>query len=267
MKTKQLDPSTYEHPTDRAALAALKKLPLLDKLGTWLLNYYTKTDFVVEYKGNAIEVNDKVLPQINKLKNIAAERLCLNVDVPLFVTLEWNYNAFTTGVSSPIIVLHSSIVENYSDDELLFIIGHEMGHIKSMHMLYHWMANNMSRWMFNNSIISGVALQGLVVALNEWQRKSELTADRAGFIACDNREAAVMGLMKLMGLPESFKSSREWNFTVDGITRQIEKQVEFQADTLYKRFIYAMITNSIDHPWTIERIKEIRKWEKQVHYS
>lgn len=266
MKVRQLDPSTYEHPTDRTALAALKKVPLLDKLGTMLLNYYTKTNLLVEHRGNAVEVNDKILPRVNKLKNLAAERLCLNMQVPLFVTLDWNYNAFTSGVTNPIIVVNSSIVENYSDEELLFIIGHEMGHIKSKHMLYHWMASNMSSWMFNNSIISGLALQGLVVALNEWSRKSELTADRAGFIACDNREAAIMGLMKLMGLPESFETSSDWHFSVDEITDQLDSHEEFKADSLYKKFIYALLTNNIDHPWTIERIKEIRNWEKHVQY-
>lgn len=264
---RQLDPSTYEHPTDRTALMTLKKMPLIDKLGTWLLNFYTKTDYMVLYKGNSIEVTEKTLPRVHNLKSIAAERLCLNMEVPMFVTLNWEYNAFTAGVDYPIIVLHSGLVENFTDEELLYIIGHEMGHIKSKHMLYHWMARNLSQWMYTNSIINGIALQGLIVALYEWERKSELTADRAGLIACNNKNAAIMGMMKLMGVPDDFNTSPDWNFSVENIIEQVEDQQDFTANSLYKKFIYAIATSSIDHPWTSERIKEINNWNMQFQYS
>lgn len=261
---KELNPSVYEHPTDRVALATLKKVPLLDKLGTALINFYTKTDYFVMYKGNSIEVTEKNTPRVYNLKKLAEERLCLNMKVPIFITLNWDYNAFTTGVDHPLIVLNSGLVENFTDDELLSIIGHEMGHIKSKHMLYHWMAHNMSQWMFNNGVISGMALLGLLVALNEWQRKSELTADRAGMIACNNRDATISGMMKLMGLPERHEISPDWNFTVDGIVGQIEEHEAFKTDNLYQKFLYALITNKIDHPWTIERIKEIKNWDMHI---
>lgn len=264
---RELNPSVYEHPSDRIALATLKKVPLLDKLGKALINFYTKTDYIVKYKGNAIEVTENTTPRVHRLKKLAEERLCLNMEVPMFITLEWGYNAFAAGVDHPIIVLNSGLVENFSDDELLSIIGHEMGHIKSKHMLYHWMANNMSRWMFNNGVISGVALLALLVALNEWQRKSELTADRAGVIASNNRDASISGMMKLMGVPEKHETSPDWNFTLEGIIDQVEEHESIKTDSLYQKFLYAVITNKFDHPWTTERIKEIKNWKMNIHYS
>ena len=265
---KQLDPSTYEHPTDRTALMALKKVPLLDTVATWVLNFLIKTDYLVLYRGNAIEVTEKTLPRVHNLKSIAAERLCLNMDVPMFVTLEWEYNAFAAGVDHPIIVLNSGLVENFTDEELLSIIGHEMGHIKSRHMLYHWMADNLSKWMYSTSIISGPALYGLIIAMKEWQRKSELTADRAGLIANnDNKDAAIMAQMKLMGLPDNYNTSPDWNFTVEDILEQAQDQKEFKEDSFYKKRIYAIATGPIDHPWSAERIREMREWQMQLHYT
>lgn len=258
---KELDPKTYEHPADRATLNVLKKIPLIDKLGAFILNMHTKFADIVEYRGCSVEVTEKSVPRVYRLKSIAAERLCMNMDIPMFIKLDWEYNAFATGVDYPFIVLHSGLVENLTDDELTYIIGHEMGHIKSKHMLYHWMARNVSVWLFKQSIIGGLALQGLLIALLEWERKSELTSDRAGYIACRNKDATITGMMKLMGLPENYESSSDWNFTVDSVLGQLSEHEDFKADSLYNKLMYALVTMKIDHPWTIERIREIRGWE------
>ena len=57
--------------------------------------------------------------------------------------IQWGYeiNAFTVGSENPIVVLNSGLIDMCEDDEIMFIIGHELGHIKSNHMLYHMMAN------------------------------------------------------------------------------------------------------------------------------
>ena len=261
---KALDSTTYEHPLDKKSLGALKKIPLLDKLCTWIINFQIKTDYLSQYKGNSIMVTEKLSPRVYRLKKLAEERLCMNQDIPMFITLDWNYNAFTAGVDKPIIVLNSSVVENFSDDELLYIIGHEMGHIKSKHMLYHWMANNIASWMFNNSIISGAALLGLIVALKEWHRKSELTADRAGYIACKNKEAAITGMMRLMGVPADYENSVDWNISAEDILEQYKGYKEVTQDSIYMKLIYCYITSSLSHPWMIERINEINEWELTV---
>lgn len=256
-----LNSSEYEHPTDRTALATLQSIPLLDKVLTWFLNFHVKTDTMIEYRGNGLEVTEKTCSRVWRLKQVALDRLSIKNDIPIFLTREWDYNAFATGVTTPMIVLHSGIVEDFTDDELLSIIGHEMGHIKSQHMLYHYMASTVAQWAFNNSIVSAVVMQAIVVALMEWQRKSELTADRAGFIACQNKGACIMAMMKLMGLPEDYKDSSKYAFTTEDVLKQYENSHEDITDSAYKKLIYAYITANISHPWTIERIHEIEKWE------
>lgn len=264
---RRLDPTTYEHPMDRIALNALRKIPLLDKLCTWIINIHLKTDYIIQYRGNGIEVNEKLAPRVYKLKKLAEERLCIYEDIPMFITLDWDYNAFAMGVNEPIIVLNSSVVENFTDDELLYIIGHEMGHIKSKHMLYHWMGNNISSWMFNNGILGGAALMSLVVAIKEWHRKSELTADRAGYIACQNKEATVTGMLKLMGIPQSTQQYKDFNFSTSEILKQLKEYDNVKSDSIYSKFIYAYITCNMTHPWGIERIKEILSWDGVFKYE
>lgn len=256
-----LNSSDYEHPTDRNALSALQKVPFLDKVLTWWLNLQVKTDVMIDYRGNSLEVTEKTCPKVWKLKQLALDRLSITDDIPIFITREWEYNAFATGVTTPMIVLHSGIVEDFSDDELLYIIGHEMGHVKSKHMLYHYMASTVAQWAFNNDIVRTVAVHPIVIALMEWQHKSELTADRAGFIANQNKDACIWGMIKLMGLPENYKDNYKYNFTISDIVKQYDLSREELSGSFYKKIIYAYITSNISHPWTIERIHEIQKWK------
>ena len=55
--------------------------------------------------------------------------------------IQWGYdiNACTVGAENPIIILNSGLIDLCDDDEIMFVIGHECGHVKSNHMLYHMM--------------------------------------------------------------------------------------------------------------------------------
>ena len=142
MKNDFLDSSQYEHPLDQKLLSALKNIPFIEKIGDWFLDYYSKTDFLIEGRGHYFEVTERSCPRVDRLRKIALDRLSIDYDFPIFIKREWDYNAYTTGSKSPVMVLHSSIVEDFSDDELLSIIGHEIGHRKSKHTMYHLMARN-----------------------------------------------------------------------------------------------------------------------------
>ena len=78
-----------------------------------------------------------------------------------------------------------------SDEELKFVIGHEIGH-----------------WLFNNNDIHGVLRiaydrddhspsLGLQNLLSTWQKLAEFSADRVGLIACGSLEYAVTTLYRV----------------------------------------------------------------------
>lgn len=261
MKNDFLDSASYEHPLDRTLLSALKKIPFIETIGGWVIDYYSKTDYLTEGRGNYFEVTEKSYPRVDKLRKIATDRLSIDFDFPIFIKREWNYNAYTTGLKSPVMVLHSSIVEDFTDDELLSIIGHEMGHRKSKHTIYHFMARNIIGLVRNFGYIGEFALQTLIIALKEWERKSELTADRAGYIACQNKEASMNALFKLMGVPIVHNNQGKYNFQIEDALIQAQEHYDHLGSSKYQKFVYALLTSQIDHPWTIERISEINKWE------
>jgi Zn-dependent protease with chaperone function len=97
----------------------------------------------------------------------------------VFVTNNPFFNAGVYGVRSPFIVLNSSILKALSDDELYCVVAHEMGHIMSGHSLYKtllWILLNVATTALP---IPRLLVRALLMALKEWDRKSELSADRA----------------------------------------------------------------------------------------
>lgn len=257
-----LQSSDYEHPMDKVALQALKKIPLLSKVTAAFIELSMKLNVKIEHDGNCIIVSDRTVPRIQRLKEIALVRLNMPKDYPVYIRQEWVYNAYTTGVNNPFIVLHSSLVEDLTDEELLFIIGHEMGHIKSDHLLYYQMSTQVMSLVSGLGVVGTTIAQGLILALMEWHRKSELTADRAGLLVCRDSEVACMSLAKLMGMPEN---KEQFNFTTDTILQQAEEFRDVD-DTVFKKLVYAYLTATLSHPWGASRIKEIDGWGKTEQY-
>ncbi len=261
MKNDYLDSAQYEHPLDKNLLLTLKKIPFIETIGNWVMDYYSKTDYLVKGRGSYFEVTEQSYPRVDNLRKIAMDRLSIDFDFPIFIKRDWSYNAYTTGSKSPVMVLHSSIVEDFTDDELLSIIGHEMGHRKSKHTIFHFMASSavLIAQKFGN--IGELTMQSIIIALKEWERKSELTADRAGFIANQNKEASIKALFKLMGVPYDHENKLKYNLDIKGALCQAQEHYANLENSMHKKFVYALLTCYIDHPWTIERIDEINSWE------
>ncbi len=152
------------------------------------------------------------------------------------------------------------------EDELMFILGHELGYFKCGHTLYNTMAQNLT---YIIGIISdmtlgigGLVTQGIQLALLEWSRKAEFSADRAGLLAVQDRGAASRALSKLMAPDKGLW--KEINH--EDIMKQAKEFEELEKDSLNK--IYKFLTTiSLTHPWTIIRAKEINEWIDEGDYD
>lgn len=98
-------------------------------------------------------------------------------------------NAFTFGDDdAPVIVIDGRLVHGMGSDELRCLFGHEMGHIKSRHLLYHSLAEMLAQGMGISGSFVGLGLIStpMRLALLAWQRESEFSADRAALIVSGN---------------------------------------------------------------------------------
>ncbi len=253
-----LSPEDFQHPDDRAATQALASVPGLDTVVAKLLEYGVERVLYLENIANNVQVTPSMFPRLHKYLDWSCR--VLDVEKPeLYVTQNPVANAYTNGHTQPFIVLTSGLIELLSDEELHFVIGHELGHIKAGHVLYGVLARNIA----NIVTLIGQATfglgnllgQGLVLALAEWQRKSELTADRAGLLAVQDLDPCMRAFMKLAGgAGRLFAEMDEKEFR-----RQIRAYEDADRSTLNKAY-KVLLTAWRSHPFPILRAKELDAW-------
>ncbi len=134
-----LHPFEYEHPFDARALDALQNTPGLDTVVRQFNKHAVERCITIQYTGSNLHIVKEDHPEIYAV----LDRVCDLINLPARPSLyvEWGYhvNGVTYGVDHPIIVLPSGAIDLLSEDELVYLIGHEVGHVKSRHTLYHQM--------------------------------------------------------------------------------------------------------------------------------
>ena len=256
-----LEHSQYEHPFDKIALEKLESIPLLTKFFKWITTNTVERIYTVQYTGSNLKVTKENYPQIYQYLEDACKILDLK-DVPdLYIDWSYTINACTIGAENPIIILNSGLIDLCTDEEIMFIIGHEVGHIKSNHMLYHMMAQVINYFIDatpGGTLVAG----GLQFALYYWSRMSEFTADRAGLMCCQDPEAMARAFIKMAGLPlKEFD-----NIRTDTFLQQARDFKMLDYDGMNKVVKFLSIADET-HPWTVMRSAELLKWIESGEYD
>lgn len=258
-----LQSTDFEHPGEKLAMGVLRKLPLLDIVMAKYLDVNIQVSLFAEASANYFRITEKTNPRVYDLYKLALKRLDMPKEYPLFSKLGYDYNAYTAGVDEPFVVLHSSMIANCSDEELLYIIGHELGHVKCGHTLYHNMASQLNYLLSKAGGVATAAAIGLQYAIMDWHRKSEFSADRAGMIAAGGIEGAYGGALKLLGHSPNIP---DVDFSIDKVLKQLS-DFEAETDDLVGKLLYVSYTAQASHPWSILRLKEIKEWYDSGEYD
>ncbi|MBC8146306.1 MAG: M48 family metallopeptidase, partial [bacterium] len=190
---------------------------------------------------------------------------CATLDVAqvpeLYISQNPFLNASAVGVDKPFIVLHSSLVQAATDDELLCIVGHELGHVASGHALYKTLLALLVRLStFAISVpLGGASLLAIIMALREWDRKSELSADRAGLLVVQDPDVAYRIDMKLAGAmkPEEID-----------VNEFFEQAAEYErGEGLLDSFHKLLNLAGQTHPFPVLRLTELKTWVDSGAYG
>lgn len=244
----------WEHPADRAALAALRKIPGLGQVIRFFLGSTSERSLRLLFLGSAVRVGPRQFSRVHEMTAEATRILDAEEQPDVFVTQNPIMNAGAIGVNSPFISLNSAIVERLTDDELLSVIAHEMGHVLSGHVLYKtllWLLVNITNIAVRIPL-SGILLAGVVAALREWDRKSELSADRAGLLVVQDTSVSYSVLMKLAGGTASHGTD---------IEAYMDQARDYEAAGDILDGVYKLL-NLLDqtHPFPVLRLAELRGW-------
>jgi Zn-dependent protease with chaperone function len=217
------------------------------------------------YTGDSIRVSPRQCSRVyNDLREACA---ILDVAEPECYIMQHPVpNAWAIGMQRHTIVLTTSLIDLMDDTERLEVIGHELGHIKSQHMLYRTMAILLADILgvatSNFSIPGAILSQSLLYAFYYWFRKSELTADRAGLLTVQDPDVAISTLLRLSGGSRRLAD----DLSVEEFTRQADLYDDMDDSVLSSTYKFLLLQRQT-HPFPTLRAREIKEWAATDQYA
>jgi Zn-dependent protease with chaperone function len=267
-KFADLSKHDYIHPADSKALVALKAIPGVDTGLKKLLEVTGESAMRVMFMASAVKITPTQCPDLHAKLQVACTTL--GVDMPDFY-IQQNpiVNAFTGGVEKPSIVLHTSLIERLTDEEILAVIAHEVGHIHAEHVLYltaarlfEALANaSIARLIPGSEIIKFLISAGINSALLAWARRAELSCDRAALLVVQDPHIVGRTMMKLCG--GTIASKMDYELFLEQ-AREFQKNYDEKA---LDRFWADILNAGLTHPFPIWRVSEILKWHESGEYD
>ncbi len=260
-----LNPAVLQHPYDRAALGALQKVPGLDIVARKFIELFPERVAYIQNVAQSVRVSKTQCPQLcSQFREACA---ILDVREPeLYVAQNPIPNALTSGHDHPYIIITTGLLDLMNEEEVLAVIGHELGHIKSGHVLYRTMALGIGVLL---TIVGDMTLgigrligRTLEATLLEWYRMSEFTADRSALLVAQDSQVMLSLMMKLAGgtlFQRDQMDAREFLKQAD-----LYEAVDMNMlDRIYKLLLVLPVT----HPLTIVRAREITNWSDSREYN
>ncbi len=226
----------FQTSSDRSALELVKATGILP---------YIVNQLLVKPKDRKLRalISSQGIP-LNHFRDLegviqeVAYAVCLERLPAIYViTMTSAPNAFTFGTDdAPVIVLDRRLVESMGVNELRALLGHEMGHIRSGHMLYHSLAQTLAGGIEMSASLMGFNMISMPMrlALLAWQRESEFSADRTSLVASGASSHVVDMFGTLVGI--SGVSTEKNTSLLDNVTElfQTHPNLSLRANAVLK---------------------------------
>ena len=255
-----ISPRAYEHPADKGAMAALRSVPGVSNVLKTLNSLFNERAERLMAVASHVRVGPQQYPVLDRLRVESAEVLDLPTVPNIYVARDPSAVAQTRGIDEPFIVLSTGLVEALDTEALRFVIGHEMGHVLSGHAVLLTLLDRLSRLQRSVAWVplGVIGLRAVIAALHEWQRKSELSCDRAGLLAGQDPQAALRAHLYLAGatdlaqidVPSFLAQAKEYE-EIDDIRDSIIKLLAVEGQT---------------HPFAVVRASQLQRWAASEEY-
>lgn len=185
----------FAHPEDLQAIRNVEKLKPL----SWITSRIEDVGNQLYYQTNALGSCVRLTEETDPHHYYILKDICKILDYPtvpdLYSTRSYSTDIQLSGETKPIMVVSDFILNNYDDDLLYFKFGRAITRMKSGHLKLYVAVNTLMT-------VTGAGVSDSVkLAMANWMRKSELTADRGGLLACQSIRSAMTVLMNVAGMP------------------------------------------------------------------
>jgi Zn-dependent protease with chaperone function len=245
---------------DRWALDKLKRVPLLPQVIAKFYELGIDRWMYCMNMSMSVRCGPRQYPTLHGI----LQESCRVLDMPepeLYIASNPYPNAFAGGVERPYITIRSGIVDNLTEEQLYHLMGHELGHIKANHVLYFSVASvllpildALGRRTLGTSDLASYAL---VLALYEWSRQAEFSADRAGLLVSQSKDTSLGMLLSMTAGPNRYAGEQSIEAFMDQARTYQEAE---PLDQIGKALLFMMMGKYYTHPMPVHRAQELERW-------
>jgi Zn-dependent protease with chaperone function len=253
----------FRHPLDLQATNTIKQVPGIDIAIRSVLGSVAEQFFYLNNIASSVLVSQKQLPDLHKLLIEACE--ILDLEPPqLYVQQNPTPNAYTFAMKGkqPFVVLHTSLIEMLTPEEIQAVIAHELGHLKCEHGVYLTMANVLVLAANLLPTWGTILAQSLQEQMLQWVRCAEFSCDRAALLAIQDPKVVMSVLMKLAGGSPTLAPQ----LNLDAFIEQAKAYDSVSAGSLGEMLQVAQ-TAQLTHPVPVIRAREIDRWASSAEYQ
>jgi Zn-dependent protease with chaperone function len=260
-KLERISPRAYQHPADRAATAALAKVPYLDQVVRKLIALGYERALRAASLGAAVRLGQDQLPEIWALHRQVFNTLDMDEAPDLYLTQFPLANAYAIGTDRPIVLLNSELVRILDEEGRRIVLAHEAAHIQSDHVLYRTALLILLQIGSGARLplLAGLPLLAIRMALLEWSRAAELSCDRAAALVTRDPQAVCHSLMVLaageaaeqLNLDAFIAQGMDYEVTgsgLEGLTRRMQDL-------------------NVTHPMPVRRVRMLLDWVREGDYD
>jgi Zn-dependent protease with chaperone function len=260
-KLSDISPRAYQHPADRAATAALQRVPYLDEVVRRLIALGYERALRAVSLGGAVRLGERQLPGVWVLHREVFHVLDLDDAVPdLYLTQFPLANAYTIGSKKPIVLLNSELLHLLDDSGRRAVLAHEAAHVHSDHVLYQTALLILVRLGTSRlPTLAGLPLLAIRLTLLEWFRAAELSCDRAAALVTRDATAVCRSLMVLTA------GAAAEDLSLDAFMAQAADYEE--GGQGLDRITKLVNDMNLTHPMPVRRARELIDWVRSGEYD
>ena len=256
----------FAHPLERKRSAAVQRVPGLS-LAVSKAHELARRALEVQLRADGILINAGSMPWLHQRYRDACQALDVARPPRLFI-FGSGTQSYLIGVDDPAIVVESMAPSLFDAHDMVFLLGRELGHVIAGHARLQAVAEVVFAFSRGASSVTlglgGPFIDALLGAkLNAWCRAAEYTADRAGYLACQNEEAALRALYKQAGYPARHYGDMDTRYLLE----QVDEFASSLDESALDRAFEALGRWSSRQPFVMRRAAELCEWARAGGYA
>jgi len=255
----EISARAFEHPADLAATAALGRVPFLDAVVRRLIELGYEQAMRQNLGAGALRLGPRQLGDAWADHVACYARLDIDPVPKLYLGQHPFANAAAIGSKEPVVLLNSRTTELLDRDELRAVLAHEAGHVLADHVLYQTaLAILLQLGRAPLGVLGTLPLTGVRLALLEWFRAAELSADRAAAIVVRDPLVVCRLLMVMAaGLPSERLDLGAF----------LEQGRDYRDADSWSRLTRLRTELGLTHPHPVKRVHELMAWVQSGEYD